>query len=254
MSAKVITIGMEKGGTGKSTTAGTLAYLLAFEHKVLVIDMDAQANVTTLLTGRDASEFSGRSIKEAIEAGSLLNYRIAVSERLHIVAGHPDFASFPIWLRTVYKGIPALALQQALAPVIPEYDYVIIDTPPMLSDFTIGSLAASDYTCAIYETSVYCKAALDRYIAITEEVKHSLNPKLQVAGIVVSLIDSKRADCKALATMAREEYKGLCFETEIRRKAATGRLNINGFVGNHELKKAVEQFIPLHKEVINRCH
>ena len=250
--AKVITFGVEKGGAAKTTTCGVVAHILSKKKKVLVIDMDSQGNLTELLTGMDSVEFAGRSILTAMQDNNAEKYTVVLNDKLHLIAGQTELAKFPRWLYEQYKGDKSLALRQVIEQVKDNYDYVLIDTPPALGDATINALSASDYVVAMYEASKYCYSALGRFIGTAEAVK-TINPSLEVAGIVTTLMDSRRADNKALLELVQEEYKDLCFKTVIYRKAATGRLSIYGFTDNHELKQAVNQFEPLIKEIVKKC-
>ncbi|MGL5257364.1 MAG: ParA family protein [Proteocatella sp.] len=249
---KVITFGVEKGGAAKTTTCGVVAYLLSRKKKVLVIDMDSQGNLTELLTGMDSAEFAGRSILTALQENDADKYTVVLNDKLHLLAGQTELAKFPRWLYEQYKGDKSLALRQVLDQIKDNYDYVLIDTPPALGDATINALAASDFVVALYEASKYCYSALGRFLSTAEAVK-TVNPELKVAGIVTTLMDSRRADNKALLELVQEEYKDLCFKTVIFRRAATGRLSIYGFDDNHEIKQAVEQFEPLLKEIVKKC-
>lgn len=258
MAAKTIACWIEKGGCSKTTTSGIVSFLLSKRinqsgnnNRVLALDLDPQANLTSLL-GLKIDDFAECSIKQAIEQGDITNFRIAVTDNLHIVPGHPDFATFPLWLQNEYQGIPALVLKKAIEPILSEYDYVIIDSPPSISHFSITALSAADYLCAPCETSIHCKQALDRLVSTVDDLKN-VNPELKIAGVVISMIDKKRADNKALLNMITKEYGDLCFETITSRKAATGRLGITGFHDNKELRAAIGQFEPLTDEVIARC-
>lgn len=249
---KVITFGVEKGGAAKTTTCGVIAYLLSQKKRVLVVDMDSQGNLTELLTGMDSAEFAGRSILTAMQDNNSDKYTVVLNDKLHLIAGQTELAKFPRWLYEQYKGDKSLALRQVLEQVKENYDYVLIDTPPALGDATINALSASNFVIAMYEASKYCYSALGRFLNTAKAVK-TINPELKVAGIVTTLMDSRRADNKALLELVKEEYKDLCFKTVIYRKAATGRLSIYGFDENHELKQAVIQFEPLLKEIVKKC-
>lgn len=250
--AKIITFGVEKGGAAKTTTCGVIAHLLSKDYKVLVIDMDSQGNVTELLTMADSTEFLGRSVLEAIKEGNISKYRLAINDKLHLVPGESDLALLPEFLSEKYpynRPMRSQELRKAIEPVIEEYDYILIDTPPALGLQTTNALACSDFTCVMFETSKFCYSALGRFLEQVEAVKN-INAKLKVAGIIISMIDNRRSDNKVLLEMAQEQYPQLCFKTIITRKAATGRLQIYGFADNPELKAAVEQFEPLLKEIM----
>ena len=244
MTAKIISFGIQKGGSSKTTTSGVVSYLLSREHKVLTIDMDSQGNLTEFLARRDVVDFSGRTILEAMQDKDVTNYIYKVSETLHLVAADDLLATFSRWLYSDYRhGDRALVLRETLQPVMEEYDYIILDTPPALGDLTINSLAASDYVVAMFEASIFCYSALGRERA---------NPNMAVAGILRGLIDARRTDNKALIAQVEEVYGEMCFDTVLRRNAAAGRLPITGFENNNELDQAVAQYEKFLKELLQR--
>lgn len=253
MTAKIISFGIQKGGSSKTTTSGVVSYLLSREHKVLTIDMDSQGNLTEFLARRDVVDFSGRTILEAMQDKDVTNYIYKVSESLHLVAADDLLATFSRWLYSDYRhGDRALVLRETLEPVMEEYDYIILDTPPALGDLTINSLAASDYVVAMFEASIFCYSALGRFLETCWHIREKVNPKLAVAGILRGLIDARRTDNKALISQVEEMYGELCFGTVLTRNAAAGRLPLVGFENNSELDKAVMQYELFLKELMER--
>jgi len=253
---KVISFGIQKGGSGKTTSAGVTAHLLSQDHKVLVIDMDSQGNVTELLTQVDIYDFSGRTVLEALQNETTKGYIHQITENLHIMTADDLLATFSRWSYREYerktKENPNFLLRKILQEVKDQYDYIIIDTPPALGDQTLNALIASDYAVVMFESSKFCYSALGRYLETINHVQEKANPDLQVAGILRVMIDSRRADNKHLIDLVKEEYPDLTLETVISRKAATGRLSIYGFMENDELKQAVEQYKVFLKELLER--
>lgn len=253
MPAKVISFGIQKGGSSKTTTSGVVAYLLSRDYKVLAIDMDSQGNLTEFLTQRDVIEFRGTTILEAMKEQHASGYIYKVTENLHLIGAEDLLATFSRWLYSDARvENKSLVLNQTLATVKDRYDYVIIDTPPALGDQTINALSASDYVVAMFEASKFCYSALGRFLETCQHVKEKVNPALEIAGILRGLIDSRRTDNKALISIVEEEYDGMCFETILTRNAAAGRLPIEGFENNKELDKAVEQYEIFLEELIER--
>ena len=253
MSAKVISFGIQKGGSSKTTTSGVIAHLLSRDHKVLILDMDSQGNLTEFLTRRDVVDFSGKTILEALQEQDARNYIYRVTESLHLIAADDLLATFSRWLYTDYRhGDRSLVLHETLKTVRDDYDYIIIDTPPALGDLTINSLAASDYIVAMFEASIFCYSALGRFLETCWHVRERANPNLVVAGILRGLIDARRTDNKALISQVEDEYGEMCFETVLRRNAAAGRLPITGFENNNELDHAVAQYEEFLKELLVR--
>ena len=252
MVAIVISFGIQKGGSSKTTTSGVVSYLLARDKKVLAIDMDSQGNLTEFLSRRGVESFSGQTVLEAMKDGDVTDYIFEISGNLHLVPSDDLLATFSRWLYNEYRDNKVLALKETLKPVMDIYDYIIIDTPPALGDLTINSLAASDRVVALFEASIFCYGALGRFLETCWHVREKVNPNLAVAGILRGLIDARRTDNKALISQVAETYGELCFETILTRNAAAGRLPLVGFENNNELGRAVGQYEHFVKELLDR--
>lgn len=255
MTAKIISFGIQKGGSSKTTTSGIVSYLLSKEYKVLTIDMDSQGNLTEFLTRRDVVDFSGYTILEAMQEQNAKDYIYPITDNLHLMAADDLLATFSRWLYSDYRsGDRSLVLDKTLSSVKNDYDYIIIDTPPALGDLTINSLAASDYIVAMFEASIFCYSALGRFLETCWHVREKVNPNLSVAGILRGLIDARRTDNKALISKVEEVYDEMCFNVVLKRNAAAGRLPITGFENNNEIDQAVGQYKEFLKELLERVN
>lgn len=253
MVATVITFGIQKGGSSKTTTAGVTSYLLARDKKVLAVDMDSQGNLTEFLGRKDVAYFSGQTVLEAMQDGDVTDYIYEITDNLHLVPSDDLLATFSRWLYNEHRGgNKGFVLREALKPVLDIYDYIIIDTPPALGDLTINALAASNRVVAMFEASIFCYGALGRFLETCWHVREKINPDLAVAGILRGLIDARRTDNKALIFQVAEQYGELCFETVLTRSAAAGRLPLVGFENNNELDRAVAQYESFVKELLDR--
>lgn len=252
MTAKIISFGIQKGGSSKTTTSGVVSYLLSQDYKVLAIDMDSQGNLTEFLGRKDVASFSGQTILEAMQAEDVTDYIYEVSDTLHLVPADDLLATFSRWLYNDHRGDKANVLRQTLLPVMDQYDFIILDTPPALGDLTINALSASDRVVAMFEASVFCYSALGRFLETCWHVRERVNPGLAVAGILRGLIDGRRTDNKALISQVAETYGELCFETVLTRNAAAGRLPLVGFENNNELDRATAQYKHFVKELLER--
>lgn len=250
--AKVITFGIQKGGSSKTTTSGVVAHLLSQKNRVLAVDLDSQGNLTELLTQQDIYDFHGRTVFEALKEKDARKYIHTINDKLHILTAEDHLARFPSWLYEHYRGNRSLVLMETLEEVLDDYDYIIIDTPPALGDQTINALAASNAVVAMFEASKFCYSALGRFLETCLHVQDLVNKDMKIAGILRCMIDTRRTDNKALIELVEEEYKELCFETVVTRTAATGRLSINGFKDNSELSQAVFQYHKFLKELLER--
>ena len=252
MTATIISFGIQKGGSSKTTTSGVTAYLLSKHYKVLAIDMDSQGNLTEFLGRKDVAYFSGQTILEAMKNQDVTNYIYEITDTLHLVPSDDLLATFSRWLYNDHRGNKSNVLLETLKPVMEQYDYIILDTPPALGDLTINALAASDRVVAMFEASVFCYSALGRFLETCWHVREKVNPRLAVAGILRGLIDARRTDNKALISQVSETYGELCFETVLTRNAAAGRLPLVGFENNGELDKAVRQYEYFVEELLKR--
>lgn len=255
MTAKIITFGISKGGCSKTTTAGVVAHLLSKSQKVLVVDMDSQGNISSLLTGvlDICNVFEEKTILEAILEKDVRPYIIPVTDFLHVVPSNDFLAQLSVHLRSGnYSGNPYLALKEALSPVMEDYDYIILDTPPALGDQTINAVACSDYAVILFDGSQFCYYAIQKFIEICEASRNNLGSTVKIAGILFSIVDPRTSDTKAMMEIIDEEYPGLRFSNLIKRKATTKRLAIYGFEDNSELKDAIGPYKPFMKELLER--
>lgn len=177
MAAVVISIALQKGGVGKSTTAQALASTLGFKHKkTLLIDMDSQANVT-FSSGVDSPE---RSITDVLGG----NCR---AEEAVIHCKYYDFLAADQYLTNVEmdKKVEPILLKESISSLISCYDFIIIDTPPALGNLSINALAASDYVIIPTEPRPFALQGLNALYSTIQAVQNSLNPRLKVMGILL---------------------------------------------------------------------
>lgn len=254
--ATTITFGIQKGGCSKTTTTGITAHLMAQDgFKVLVVDMDSQGNATNLLTQKEQDEYEGQTILEAFEEGNARPYIMYASENIDVLPADDYLATFAKWLYGTYRltGKPqALALYEILAPLQDEYDFILIDTPPSLSENTTNAVCASDYVVVLTESSKWSYNAIPRFLETVSTAKEQLNPNLKVLGILRTMNDARRADSKAFVELTGEKFGDMVFETVIKRKATTGRLPIGGFFENDELAEALKEYKQFYAELKNR--
>ena len=135
--ATVISVALQKGGTGKSTTAQAIANILGFRSKkVLLIDMDSQGNVT-YASGTDTPQ---KSIVDVLEGNCTVNEALINCKYYELLAADSYLANVEIG-----EDIEPVLLKTAINPVIGTFDFIIIDTPPALGNLSFNSLVASDY-------------------------------------------------------------------------------------------------------------
>ena len=260
--AITITMGIQKGGCGKSTTTGILAHLLNNDgYRVLAIDMDSQGNLTELLSGESSNEFIGKSVLEAMQQNNVKEFLYSVNENLDLLPANNFLATFARWIYTgktytgdmiPFSGSPTLILDNLLEQVREDYDFILIDTPPSLSEQTTNSLCASESVVVMYECSNWCYSAVPNFMDSVESAKEFGIRGTEVIGILRTMNDVRRSDAKAFNEIIAEDFPELVFQTVITRKAPVGRLSLYGFKENKELNKALELYIHFYKELIER--
>ena len=105
------------------------------------------------------------------------------------------------------------------------------------------------YVVILAESSKWAFTAIPRFMETVEYAKENVNPKVKIAGILRTMNDVRRADSKAFVELIADEYPNLVFETIIKRKAATGRIAIDGLFENKEIKEALDQYFLFYEEL-----
>lgn len=255
-------MGIQKGGCGKSTTTGVLAYLLKEDgYRVLSIDMDSQSNLTELLSDRPSNDFIGLSVLEALQENNIKKYIVNIEENLDLLPANNFLAMLPRWIYTgdtyqgetiKYQGNPGLILDEALDQVRQDYDFIIIDTPPALGEQTTNALFASEYAVVLFEGSKWCYSAVPNFMESIANAHEFSNRKTSVIGVLRTLNDKRRKDSKVFNEIIAEDYPTDVFQTIITRLAPVGRLSLYGFNENPELKEALVQYKEFYKELMDR--
>ncbi|WDL99798.1 ParA family protein [Alicyclobacillus sp. ALC3] len=230
--ATIFALGVQKGGTSKSTTTGITAWLLAQEqgHKVLAVDFDSQGNLTQLLTGHDDLQvFREKTVLEAIQTQRPEEYIHRISDNLHILPADDFLSGFARWLYTQQsnKNV-SLVLKETLDLVRDQYDYIFIDLPPNLGEQTINGIAAADYNIVMLQAEPFCYNALANYLEILIAAQERINPAMRVIGILTSVIDPRTGLGQGILDKARAEYSDFVFDTVIQRRARVAEFAITG--------------------------
>lgn len=244
---KVITVGNQKGGVGKTTTTGLIAWHLAKEARVLAVDMDMQGNLTQLLTQRENAEFEGRSMFNALEDSDATKYIIKAKpddeNQLYLLPAFDDLAFLQADQPEDYN-----KLKQALTPVIDDFDYILIDTPPSLGPHLVTSMMASDYVICLTLTHPMVVDATFRFLNRFVEIQ-KYNPSIELLGVVLTIFEQTSKN-KAIGEKFRETLEDLVFDTEILKRNYMTDLVIKGISDKYaEDRKALQYYKNLAEEV-----
>lgn len=210
----VIAIANQKGGVGKTTTAINLSAALArAKKKVLLIDLDPQANSSLTFLPHEAIELS---IYELLTDGetSLSNVIKTTSIRgLDILPSRISLAKFESKLIGEFDA--PFRLKDKMDGLVKSYDYIVIDTPPTLGLITVNALVASDYLIVPIQPSYFALEGTDDLLDTVEKVKARPNPKLEVLGVLITLLDKRTTLAKDIHEQIRRVFGNKVFETVI---------------------------------------
>lgn len=217
--ALIYAIANQKGGVGKTTTAVNLAASLAQSGEtVLLIDMDAQANASHGLGVRvSAGEPSMLEVLMG-ECDLASIVRKSCVPGLHVAPASPDMAGASVLLPTLERRESRLSdVLGADADLSAEYRYVFIDCPPSLGLLTVNALVAADQVIIPVQTEYYALEGLTQLMSTISAVKERLNPRLKIAGLVLTMMDLRTTLARQVELEIRTHFPDLTFSTMVPR-------------------------------------
>ncbi|EOA3387171.1 ParA family protein [Enterococcus hirae] len=272
-----ITVANSKGGVGKTTIIRYLSYVLAnMGFKVLVVDADPQANTTKtmLLTknyhSKDDEIFIiDKTMLAGIVEKNLAQLVVPIIENLYCIPSHIDFKNFPKYLTKLYgdaiEGIDdnyfevernrISVLKDLLQPIKKDYDFILIDTPPTMSDFTRNAAYASDYIIMAFQTQSDSLDGVADYI--TEEVTplvEKFNCKTEIVGILPNQLSKGSIDQTVVKDAIEQFGEQNLFDNIlpfVKRVQSTPRTGLNTDTYWDNLAYE-EVFVPLAKDFVHR--
>jgi chromosome partitioning protein len=216
----VYAIANQKGGVGKTTTAVNLAACVAEAgYESLLIDIDPQCNATLAL-GID--KYRKPTVYDALVAGLDLQDAIVDSgiAHLRIVPAGPDLAGATVELPRL-PGSES-RLREALAPVRERYAFTLLDCPPSLGPLTVNALVAADRVIVPVQAEYFALEGLAGLLDTLSLIQRELNPRLTVAGMLLTMHDGRTRLAQDVEREVREHFPSLVFDTVIPRNVRVG--------------------------------